>query len=247
MTLIVAVVIIAILIVFTFALTLVAYSLYSSQNKNLSSMKCAEAANTLSTSLADELTFMDDSKDRFPEFDSYLYMYIRYNLFHSDKTWPYYYPKKAGHGQSEAFRKFELKYNTKKTLSNPDGSPYEKVNTDETKSTVPVEEVEGLPGKTVVCIYWELPGDADEAALTGTKPIGGTKLTIEVTCEAASQTYTAKKELTLDISNYGTGVKDLSRQKAIKDAESNTMVNPYPFSYQTETNPNDMWIWTEME
>ena len=55
-SMIVAIIIMGILIVFTFSLMLVAYTLYASQTKNIASMKCSESANTLSQAIEDELS-----------------------------------------------------------------------------------------------------------------------------------------------------------------------------------------------
>ena len=107
-TMMVAVVIMGILIVFTFSLMLVAYSFYASQNKNVASLRCSEAAITLSQALESELTF-DNKAELYPEKDSYLYKYIRYNIcqYEVGKTgyWPYYDPNGgAAHDESHAFR-----------------------------------------------------------------------------------------------------------------------------------------------
>ena len=75
-TMITAIIIMTILIVFTFALTLIAYTLYAPQNKNVASMRCSEAANTLSAALEEELTYVDDDNGHCPEIDSNLYRYI---------------------------------------------------------------------------------------------------------------------------------------------------------------------------
>ena len=245
--LIVAVIIISILIVFTFTLTLVAYSLYASQNMNASAMKCSEAANSLSIALSDELTGFDPVNKRFPEYDSFLYLYLRYNLFHSDKTWPYYDPSKEGHGKAEAFRYFSLKYNSKKTLSDENGNPVMKKGEDGTDNTVSVDHVEGLPAKTEVCIYWELPVENKNDPQAGNKPVSNARLFIEVTCEAANQSYTAKKEYNLSILNYGDAEEDVARQTAMKNAGSKDMVNPCDFSYETESYPDDFWKWELVE
>ncbi len=245
--LIVAVLIISVLIVFTFTLTLVAYSLYSSQNKNLSSMKCSEAANSLSIALSDELRNIDSVNKRYPEYDSYLYLYLRYNLFHSDKTWPYYDPSKEGHGKDEAFRYFSLKYNSKKTLSDENGNPVVTTGEGGVESTVSVDHVEGLPAKTEVCIYWELPVENKDDPQAGNKPVSNALLTVEVTCEAANQSYTARKEYKLSILSYGDSEEDVARQVAMKEAGKKDMVNPCAFSYETESYPDEFWKWELVE
>lgn len=239
MTMIVAVVIMAILIVFTFSLTLIAYSLYSSQNKNLASMKCAEAANTLAVALSDELHYEDEATERYPEYESYLYKYIRYNLFHASQTWTYYKKNNADHTSEKAFRYFDLYYNTKKKVTQEDEKGQQ--------TTADVDHVEGLPGKTIVCIYWELPSDATPAQAEGNVPVTGTKLTIEVTCEAASQSYTAKKEFILEINSYKPNAVDAGLQLALKNSAANNSVNPCGFSYETEIHPDQRWVWVPVE
>ena len=244
MTMIVAVVIMAILIVFTFSLTLIAYSLYSSQNKNLSSMKCAEAANTLAAALSDELRYEDPATERYPEYESYLYKYIRYNLFHSSQTWPYYKANDPAHVSKKAFRYFDLNYNTTKKVYDANGAEKKP----EGQSTaMSVDHVEGLPGKTVVCIYWELPDDATATQAEGNVPVSGTKLTIEVTCEAASQSYTVKKEFVLEINNYKPTTVDAGLQLALKNVAANNAVNPCSFSYETEIHSDQRWNWIPVE
>lgn len=247
MTMIVAVVIMAILIVFTFSLTLIAYSLYSSQNKNLSSMKCAEAANTLVVALADELCYEDAATERYPEYDSYLYKYIRYNLFHSSQTWPYYKKNDEDHNATKACRYFDLNYNTKKKVYDENGEEKKQENEEGEQTSVNVDHVEGLPGKTVVCIFWELPSGATTTQAEGDVPVAGTKLTIEVTCEAASQTYTAKKEFLLEIRNYKSTTVDAGLQLNLKNSASNNAVNPCSFSYETEIHPEQRWVWIPAE
>ena len=90
------IVIIAVLIVFTFSLILISYNLYASQNKNLSSDRNSEAANSLSRALKDELT------DENAVYNSNLWKYIRWNIAYKNadddcKDWPYYAPNKAKH------------------------------------------------------------------------------------------------------------------------------------------------------
>lgn len=243
-TLVVAVVIIAILIVFTFSLTLIAYTLYSSQNKNLASMKCAEAANSLSAAISDELTYSDKDANRFPEYDSYLYKYLRYNLCHPDVTWPYYDESApAEHGKTVAFRRFDLNYNTKKYVYDENGEKKKEKDEDgnDTDTDMAVDHVEGLPGTTQVCIYWMLPEDSNSATSRA-----GTRLFIEVTCEAASQSYTVTKEYTLEIQQYNQqDATDRTRQNALKTAGTveNSAVNPCGFSFENEIFKDELWVW----
>lgn len=229
-TLIMAIIIMTILIVFTFSLTLIAYTLYASQNKNISSMKCAEAANTLSVALSKELTYEYVDKDnaeknKFPETESYLYRYLRYNICQDDQTWPYYVSDSiAGHDKDSAYRYFDLKYNTAKKIYDDNGNDTGKT----------VENVEGLPGKTTVCIYWMLPKGTDYSnGLTmKDKPKAdrqGIRLFVEVTCEAGNQSYTVKNEYELKIDNYDiTKSVDKSRYNYLKNSAmvEDGLVNP---------------------
>ena len=240
-TMVAAIIIMVILVVFTFALTLVAYTLYASQNKNVASMRCSEAANTLSTALVDELTYTDDTQGHCPEKDSYLYRYIRYNLCQDHKTWPYYVSDVTeNHTKEEAYRYFDLLYrDSKKETVKPEngGTPIEQQ----------VDGVEGLPGRTIVCIYWELPKDSsvtsDKTAKEKLTNKDGIKLYIEVTCEVASQSYTVTKELILKTSSYiGT---DADKGEYLKDAlekDGNAFTNPCKFT-ESEFNFGEKWEW----
>ena len=247
--LIMAVVIISILIIFTFSLMLVAYSLYSSQNKNVAVMRCSEAANTLSAALCEELTWVDQDSNRYPELDSYLYRYLRYNLCQAD-TWPYYDSKNAGeHGKDKAFRYFELKHNTAKKVYSADGS-IEK-STDESGNPVDLmsDGVEGMPGKTTVCIYWEPPTGmdlSDNASKMASKD--GLILHLDVTCESASQSYTVEKKLRLKVYSYKPlqDLTDRGRQDAISDAADNPAVNPCGFNKDVDIDVSELWSWELM-
>ena len=61
------IIIIAVLVVFTFSLILISYNLYASQNKNLSSDRNAEAANSLSPGQAIKLMFLHKQMRRLRE------------------------------------------------------------------------------------------------------------------------------------------------------------------------------------
>ena len=242
--LIVAVVIMSILIVFTFALMLAAYTLYSSQNKNVSSMMCTQAANTLSAALDKELTYVNKKDNKYPEKDSYLYRYIRYNLC-QEATWPYYKAGTPGHGEDEAFRYFELKQTGGKKVQGADGTIAE----DQTET---ITNIEGKPGRVLVCIYWEPPKSASATELdnnaSGLSSKIGVRLHVVVTCESASQTYTVKREYTLDISSYG--LEGTTKQGKIVSAASDTAVNPLGIDPNTDTdkfNKEEQWIWMTAE
>lgn len=98
---IVAIIIIAVLMIFTFSLMLVTYTLYASQNKKIANMKNREAANTLSKVLNQELS--GDSVYT----DSSLWKYLRCNLYQKD-TWPYYDNSVSGYTSDYAYRYFDV-------------------------------------------------------------------------------------------------------------------------------------------
>lgn len=240
-TMVAAIVIMAILVVFTFSLTLIAYTLYSSQNKNVANMRCAEAANTLSVALENELRYVNDGDDKYPEKDSFLYRYLRYNLCQDDVTWPYYISEGVdGHDKTAAYRYFDLRYNeAKKQRVTPANGGASTVET--------VDGIEGLPGRTIVCIYWKLPDDSsltkDQTAKEKLKNKNGIKLYVEVTCEAASQSYTVKKEYILKTSSYP--ASETARSNYLNSAlthNGNVFTNPCNFT-ETDIKPTEKWEW----
>lgn len=216
-TMIVAIVIMGLLIVFTFSLMLVAYTYYSSQTKNTASLRCSEAANSLSLSLKEELTSSN------PE-NSELYRYLRYNLCQTD-TWPYHKDGLDGHGK-ESYRKFDLKYNSART---------------------DVDGIEGLPGNTLISIYWELPDgvtDTQVFASDYTDKRNGIKLYIDVTCESGSQSYTVTSVYSLELSKYPANDNHL---KTIINAFSSSSANPLSKSAKgivaLNGIDNEKWTW----
>ena len=227
-TMMVCIVLIAILIIFTFALTLAAYTLYSSQNKNVASMRCAEAANTLSIALDDELTDPDAAQY------SHLYQYIRYNICQSDEAyWPYYDPSVPNHTSDYAFRYFDMKYNTSKA---PDG-------------------MDGYPGNIKVCVYWKLPeatSTTDTSQTLFNKMVtnddrNGVRLYVEITCEAASQSYTVTNVYKLSEPSYESGSANKKYLSEI-NKDSNPLkdaINPMGFA-DSKYNWNKNWVWTRV-
>jgi hypothetical protein len=230
-TMLVAIIIMAILIVFTFALTLAAYTLYASQNKNIASMKCAIAANSLSDALTGELNYIydvpDDEVKLYPEQESYLYKYLRFNIC-QEGTWPYYAPGETGHTAEYAYRYFDLMHNTNKTVEGKK-----------------IDYIEGIPGKVVICIYWMLPEGVDPSTnpdLT-TLDKNGIRLFVEVTCEASSQSYTAKKEYVLRIGTYDiTDITQANRMSDVDMGKNSIIINPMGFP-DTSYDFTEMWIW----
>ncbi len=172
----VTVIIIAVLVIFTFTLILISYNLYASQNKNLSSRRNAEAANSFSTALEDELT------DTAAVMNSSMWQYLRFNIAYKSSDpddlwndWPYY----KGDNEKEAYRYFRLDKNT---------------------------DIEGMPSEVIVCMYWELPAGktADEVNASniiedGTSSRSGITLHVETTCTTGSQSYKIVDTYTLSV------------------------------------------------
>ena len=240
-TMVVAIIIMAILVIFTFSLTLIAYTLYASQNKNVASMRCAEAANSLSVALENELRYVNESEDIYPEKDSYLYRYLRYNLCQDNVTWPYYISDNVnGHDKTAAYRYFDLRYNVEKkqNVIPANGS---------TSSEEAVDGIEGLPGRTIVCIYWKLPDNTtvtkEQTAKENLKNKDGLKLYIEVTCEAANQSYTVTKEYILKTSSYTAFEADKSNVLSHSlTHDGNIFTNPCNF-VEGDIKPTEKWEW----
>ncbi len=214
--------IIAILIVFAFSLMLVSYTYYASQSKNVASKKCSEAANTLSLALVDELT------DSNAPYKSALWNYLRYNLF-QDGTWPYYDSTVDGHTEKEAFRYFNLKYNK---------ADYH----DEYGYDLP-----GFPGDVQLCVYWTPASDAEKKTTEHQSEISKKNaiLYVEITCMAASQTYTVTNSYKLKVRNI-TGDPTEEDTKLINVQtlnQNNTSYNPLI----KEINVREKWEWIETE
>ena len=190
--LIVAVVVMMILIVFTFMLTLLAYTLYVSQNKNISSMRCAEATNTLS------LAFDEEMQDVNAAQRSHLYQYARFNV--GQNNWPYYDAKTSGHDKTYAFRYYSLKYNPKKLKQDSSEGADDGA-----------DRMDGFPGNVKICMYWELPEGVTYEQLS-TRGMNGILLFVEITSEAANQSYTVTNVYELKESGYTSDLEDLTNQ-----------------------------------
>ena len=222
--LMVAVVIIGILMVFTLSLLLVTYSLYSSQNKNAAGTRNSEAANTFSVALTTEL----EKKQS----DSELWRYLRFNICNRG-TWPYYKPGLAGHGETEAFRYFDLNYNfVSKYFDTPS-----------TTEQDPLSGLEGFPGKMKLCIYWRVPANKDDVAETYAESLydgankTGVRLYIEVICETGSQSYVVKNEYILTEDDFGSGEYRL--KNALKNYVDIDAYNPLGLDIDL----TKKWIW----
>lgn len=215
-SLLMAIILIGIILVFAFSLLLVSYTLYASQNKKVSSLRCSEAANTLSVALEEELQDPDACDN------SALWKYLRCNLLNDYDTWPYYDPKESsGHGKKEAYRYFDLYANTN------------------------YDAVDGFPGSLMLCIYWT-PSDDTLKNMGSTSFLAKTmsernnaKLYIEIIAESGNQSYTVTNEYLINVSPLDlTKEEDLKLSKKIKkittdqyksDASTGCIYNPYKY------------------
>ena len=231
--LMVAVIIIGILVVFTFSLLLVSYTLYASQNKKAASVRCSEAANTMSKALEKELT------DEDAYLNSDLWNYLRYNLLQAD-TWPYYDENgENGHTAKYAYRYFIVDYNTSDNYLqsyNDHSSP------------------EGYPAKVQLCIYWMPPaGYNKNDYLTENLPTlsaglqRDTRLFIEITCESGNQSFTVVNEYKLSVSEFQMDeillketLQNNAKLRYSAAGEDQYMYNPHGF---TEYHGNYKWKW----
>ena len=215
-----AIVIIGIILVFTFSLLLVSYTLYASQNKKVSSVRCSEAANSLSVALEEEL----DNPDAYKY--SALYKYLRCNALQGTRTWPYYDPETPGHGRDEAFRYFDLRTN----------SNYDKV--------------EGFPGSIKLCIYWTPKDDdaiKDKLLTKSFEELGadrsGAEIHIEIIAESGSQTYTVTNTYEVKMSTIeatsdeGNAIANMSVAK-YPDTADDRIYNPMKFGTTDPSNAN---------
>ena len=142
--------------------------------------------------------------------------------------------------------RFIKNYNEAKKVYNEDGSIVTSMGENNQPVAEPLNDVEGMPGKTLVCIYWEPPNGADRtdnASKMDTKD--GLILHVDVTCESASQSYTVEKKFQLKVFTYKPlqDLSDRSRQDALIAASENAAVNPCGFSEETDINIDEMWSW----
>lgn len=227
--LMVAVIIIGVLLVFTLSLLLVSYSLYASQNKNAASIRCSEAANTLSEALEKELT------DSNAYANSDLWNYLRYNLV-QENTWPYYDSDgSVGHTKEDAYRYFNIMLNNNEFYTNRNNA------------VAGSDTPEGYPGQVELCIYWEPPQGYNPEEYTSDKLLNldqmhmqEIRLTVEVTCEAGNQSYTVVNRYLLNVEMLTSMIEQekLAENATLKN-NSVGVYNPLGFtSYHHE------WKWT---
>lgn len=218
-----AIVIMGILIVFTFSLMLVAYTLYSSQTKNIASTKCSESANSLSLALKDEL------QDEDAAVRSHLYQYVRYNI--CQDTWPNY----TGSNEAAAYRYFSLKYNAntaKGGSESIEGFP----------GTIKVCMYWMLPDESKYKYDNGSYRNYSDVKTELDKSHKGVRLFVEVTAESANQSYTVKQQYVLEQSSYTN--KDASTLNVLfgNDMMHNGAINPYEKT-QSQIYYNEKWTW----
>ena len=225
--LIVAIIVIAVLMVFAFSLMLVTYTLYSSQNKKIASKKCSEAANTLSQAMETELT------DKEAYLNSDLWIYLRFHLMQED--WPFYEPKLDGHKAADSIKTYDMFVNPQYIENG--------------KSTLT-----GYPGSIIIKVYWMLPeqvyedhkSDREMTYINSLDPATFTmadkkdiRLFVEMTAESANQSYTVKNEYTLQIGPYNDD--DNPEKKKIANSYSGNEL--YNKGHKYSIKSNEHWIW----
>lgn len=217
-SMVVAIVIISILMIFSFSLLLASYTLYSSQNKNAASKRNSEAANTLSIALEKELTREDSDAD------SALWKYLRCNILQNE-TWPYYVD-----GNKNAYRYFDLNYNYHEAYFKDTG----------------LEGLDGFPGKVQLCIYWMLPDGTviqDGQSVENINP-NGTRLFVEIHCETASQSYMVTNEYILTSSTFGSDGAAKTRQNRIRQLNNPNAANYEVYNpMKLDVNVDQDWKW----
>ncbi len=210
-TMIVAIIIIAVIMIFAFSLMLVTYTLYASQNKNVASQRNREAANSLSIALKNEL----ESETAYN--DSWLWKYLRCNLY-QDNTWPYYDPSDIGHDSAHAFRYFNLKKNANYDV---DGYP----------GDIKLCMYWCLPDGVSI-------SNADKVSEISIDKKNNAYLYIEIICETASQKYTKKDIYIIDVSGFDSNsIDDVSKKSNLEIMSRNKIYNPM----NLYVNPNEKW------
>lgn len=227
--------IIAVLIVFVFSLILVSYNLYASQNKNISSARNAEAVNTLSMAIKDELTSENASTN------SNLWKYLRANVAYTPASgaqldsfdwedWPYYDENDTTgmHGEDKAFRYFELEKNP---------------------------HIEGMPAEVTMCMYWTLrepkDGETDSPKKilfdnlnSGGSP-KGIRLHVVIKAVTASQIYESEDIYRLSVKNTSTQEEMVNLLSKVFNNNNVDVANHY--DGLDIANPNDdlkeKWTW----
>lgn len=228
----VAVVIIGILMVFVFSLLLVSYTLYASQNKKVASRRNSEAANSLAIAMKNEL----EDEEAYKRSD--LWKYLRCNI--AQETWPYYAPGVDGHGESEAFRYFNLDYYLSSKyfgeLENEgDGESQDGNRSEKTKDNL----LDGFPAEVQLCLYWMLPDGVNPEDVQNLNELShnGIKLFMEIRCNTASQSYICTNIYNLKISSA-----DSRTQSALNIIQGKDTYNPEHNTLDA-LKKSEKWTW----
>ena len=221
------IVIILVVMIFAFSLILISYSLYSSQTKNLSGARNAEAVNTFSNALEQELTDAD------AVLNSNLWKYLRCNIAYPNNNytdWPYYYEddngtEAAGHDRESAYRYFTMERNS---------------------------DIEGFPAVVSVGICWMLPEDTNDTTIsaelanlssddlsTTIMAKNGIRMRVEITAESGSQIYRTTDIYELKVFEE----EDSAETKKVEAMKGNAQYNPASHEIKTE----ERWIWSLVE
>ena len=245
---IVAIIVVAILMVFSFSLLLVSYTLYASQSKKVASKKCSEAANSLSLAMETELC----DKDAISNSD--FWIYLRFHMLQSD--WTFYEPGLGDDAHNkEAVKSFTLNVNPKYIPDDP---------SDPTGKTK-LSTIDGFPGSVKFKVYWMMPEELyannDTDTLMGilsgidlteyrnrskdeykTEDYKKIRLFVEITCESASQSYTVKNEYYLSAQDY-TDAQEREKNLLREYKKSNV----YNENNSCSIKDDERWEWTFVE
>ena len=221
------IVIILVVMIFAFSLILISYTLYSSQTKNLSASRNAEAVNTLSVALEKELTDSNAASN------SNLWKYLRCNIAYPEnnfKDWPYYYEADSGEPQPTNNKEYAYRYFTVEHNS----------------------DIEGFPAVIHVGICWMLPEETTDSNIndvltrmgsdsitTAVAAKNGIQMRIEMTAETGSQTYRVTDTYVLKVFEQNDAV-EMAKIEAIK---GNTQNNPASHDISTK----EKWVWSLKE
>ena len=207
----VAIIVIAVVMIFTFSLMLVTYTLYASQSKKAASLRNKEAANSLSLAIREELQSPEAYKN------SALWRYLRCNIYQS-ATWPYYKKDVENHTSEYAFRYFDLKKNANYNI---DGFP----------GSIKLCMYWCIPEDTVV-------SDDEELSQLAINRKKDSYLFIEVICNTGGQTYSIKDKYKMQINSFAENNPDHENEKnIISSLEADTKYNPM----RLNINENEKW------
>lgn len=188
--------------------------MYASQNKRAASLRCSEAANTLSVALEQELT-NDKAYER-----SYIWKYLRFNLLqNTDVTWPYYKPDEDN--RVEAYRYFNLKDNKNYNI---DGFPGE----------IKLCMYWTLPDDSIL--------EDDKISSASIDERSGCYLYIDIICNSGSQSYSVTNKYRIDISEFDMNDDEDKHQKSTLNTDS-TYSEYNPMSSVITYNNTEKWVY----